>query len=108
MTSRGRIAGVAGIAVVACLLGGGCAGEGGGLRRFKPGEGSLPVGGSNPYVAMRPTYETPNGRRTSRPVYLSGYGAYNYTRTTPPGAVATAYDGRYYQSFFRRHFGGGQ
>ena len=107
MTSRGRIAGVAGIAVVACLLGAGCAGEGG-LRRFQPGAGSLPVGGTNPYVAMRPTYETPNGRRPSQPLYLAGYGGFNYTRTTTPAAVETAYDGRYYHSFFGRLFGGGQ
>ncbi len=105
MNSRGRCPKLVMVAMAAGLFSVGCAGEGG-LRRFQPGRGSLPAGGTNPYIAMRPTYETPNGRRASRPVYLAGYGGYNYSRANNPAVVETSYDGRYYRHAFQKLFGG--
>ena len=89
-----KAAGVLAILAAAGSVGPGCAEGGGAFQRNRRVVGSAPAGGTNPYTAMRPTYDSPKGRIFARPVYLSGYGGYNYSRGTN-GLTETAYDGRY-------------
>ena len=107
MPTRVRIRKVAGVLAMMAAVGAGCAEGGGAFQRNRRVVGSAPAAGTNPYTAMRPTYDSPRGRIFARPVYLSGYGGYNYTRASS-GLTETAYDGRYYRKFPRIFSGQGQ
>jgi len=102
-----KVAGVLAMVAAAGTIGLGCAEGGGAFQRSRRIVGSDPAPGGNPYTTMRPTYDSPRGRIFARPVYLSGYAGYNYSKASS-GLTETAYDGRYYRKFPRIFSGQGQ
>ena len=97
MTMRNRckqVAGILALGAAAFVAGPGC-GSGPGMLRGGRAVATPAPGTANPYTAMRPVYTSRRGPTYARPVYLSGYGGYNYTRALGGPLVETAYDGRY-------------
>lgn len=97
---RKRLAGMFASFLVVSAVGTGCANAGDHARRATAAPGVV-TGGPKPYMTMRPIF----GWASPRPLYLSGYAGYNYSRM-PGGPVETAYDGRYERDFPPHLFGG--